>query len=139
MKRSLYGYGSICTTFLAINLMPVSIAVSIMMSTTFVTALLAYFISGESLSYGEIITITLGFTGVLILVNPSIFESDGNNDIEKYPHFILGCFYAIMFSIFSALNFLSMREIGNAVHSSVKTYYFGALSTFLTLLYLCFF
>ena len=43
-----------------------------------------------------------------------------------------------MFSVFSAMNFLAMRELGNCVHSSVKTYYFGVLSTFFAVTFISF-
>jgi len=40
------------------------------------------------------------------------------------------------FSVISALNFMAMREMGHCVHSSVKTFYFGFLSTSFTVLYI---
>ena len=72
--RSIYGYGSIVTTLVAIQLLPVSIAVALMMSTVFVTAILAYLFAGESLNYSEVAAICGGFFGVLMLTNPTLFE-----------------------------------------------------------------
>ena len=72
--RSIYGYGSIVATLAAIQLMPVSIAVALMMTTVFITAVMAYFFAGESLSEYEILSICGGFFGVVMLTNPTLFE-----------------------------------------------------------------
>lgn len=50
-KRSAYGFAAMMATFLSVTLMPVSIAVAIMQTTAFVTAIMAYFIADESLSW----------------------------------------------------------------------------------------
>lgn len=56
--------------------MPVSIAVSIMMTTAFVTSLIAFLIAGEKLSGLELLIIIGGFSGVIILTNPSLFTPE---------------------------------------------------------------
>ena len=50
----------------------------------------------------------------------------------------MGVFFAIAFTIMNALKFLAMSELGNMVHSSVKTYWFGVLSVVVTALFLVF-
>lgn len=62
--------------------MPVSIAVSIMMTTAFVTSLIAFLFAGEKLSGLELLIIVGGFSGVIILTNPTIF-TDETKDIKK--------------------------------------------------------
>lgn len=126
LKRSLYGYMTVIFTFLAVYLMPVSIAVSIMMTTTFVTSIIAWLWVGEKLSVKEIVYISGGFAGVLMLVNPSWFRLDVHlttqiemKDKKEYPYELLGFLSAISFSIFSALKLITMRDIGNVIHSSV--------------------
>ena len=56
--------------------MPVSLAVSMMMTTGFVTSIIAWLWVGEKLSLTEVIFIIGGFSGVLMLVNPSWFAHD---------------------------------------------------------------
>jgi len=56
--------------------MPVSVAVSIMMTTTFVTSILAYLLQGEPVTMAELGTIFGGFLGVIVLMNPTVFEGD---------------------------------------------------------------
>lgn len=43
---------------------------------------------------------------------------------------------AVLYTIFSALNFYEMRKMGHGVHSSIKTFYFGALCSLGTFLYI---
>ena len=133
-------------TFFAVYLMPVSIAVSIMMTTTFVTSIIAWLWVGEKLSMKEIIFITGGFMGVLMLVNPSWFRLDVHlttqieiKDEKEYPHEIFGFMSAIAFSIFSALKLITMRDIGNVIHSSVTTFYFGVFSSVISITFMLFY
>jgi len=43
---------------------------------------------------------------------------------------------AVLYTTFSALNFYEMRKMGHGVHSSIKTFYFGALCSLGTFLYI---
>jgi len=70
----MYGYGSVICTLAAISMMPVSTAVALMMTTVFVTAIMAYFFAGESLTRYEILCICFGFLGVVMLTNPTMLE-----------------------------------------------------------------
>jgi len=45
---------------------------------------------------------------------------------------------AFLYTVFSALNFHKMREMGANVHSSIKTFYFGALHSLITLIWVAF-
>ncbi len=62
----------ICTLY-AIRFMPFSLAVSIMMTTAFVTTIIAYFYAGEKVRLTEIFLIIGAFFGVVLLMNPTIF------------------------------------------------------------------
>ena len=43
---------------------------------------------------------------------------------------------AVLYTVFSALNFYEMRKMGHGVHSSIKTFYFGALCSLGTFFYI---
>ena len=60
------------------------------------------------------------------------------NEKNKYPLYYLGLFFAVSFTVCNALKFLAMSELGNMVHSSVKTFWFGVFSTVVTIIYLMF-
>ena len=60
---------SIVAAMIAIELCPISVAVSIMMTQVFGSALAGYLLSGEVLSGAELFSIFGGFCGVVILTN----------------------------------------------------------------------
>jgi hypothetical protein len=59
-------------------------------------------------------------------------------DKKEFPYYYLGLLFAVLFTVCSALKFLAMSELGNMVHSSVKTYWFGVFSTVVTTIYIAF-
>ena len=85
LLRSVFGFGSFIATMIALYLMPVSICVSIMMTTVFFTPVLAFVIHGEALSLKETSTIMLGFTGVVMIMNPTWFNeiTEGSELFER--------------------------------------------------------
>lgn len=114
-----------------------------MMTQVFASALAGYVLGNESLSFFETLSMVGGFAGVLLLTNDSLFGSDDPQaelrnvlDRKRHPHYSLGIFMAVLYTAFSALNFYEMRRMGSGVHSSIKTFYFGAVCTGLTLMYL---
>lgn len=97
----------------SIYLMPVSVSISITMTTIFITPILAYVILNEALSRNEISTIIVGFVGVLMSTNPDWFNSNNKGstvskrdqlDKKEHPYYFLGVIFAFAFAIFSALN-----------------------------------
>ena len=63
--------------------MPVSLAVAIMQTTAFVTAVMAYFISDESLGVNESILILIGVFGCILLTSPDLFMSENPDLIQR--------------------------------------------------------
>lgn len=129
--RTMYAFGSYGATMISIFLMPVSVSVSITMTATFVTAIMAYILEGEKLSLREVMTIMIGFFGVIMIVNPDWFNHSSTlskrdeKDDKKYPYYYLGAFFAFLFAIFSAMNFITIRRMSNNMYVSMKTYYYG--------------
>jgi len=91
----------------------------------------------------EVVMIIGGFSGVLVMCNDTFLFSESAKVIDqhliddnlKYPKMHLGILLAFGYTIFSSLNYLKMREMGNQIHSAIKTYYFGLLCTGLSLVY----
>jgi len=74
--RSFYGYGSIVSAMLSINFAPESIAVSIMTTVVFVSVVVGYVFGGETISTYEILSISGGFIGVIMMVNEQFLFKD---------------------------------------------------------------
>ena len=47
---------------------------------------------------------------------------------------MIGLFFALLFSIFSSMKLISIRAIGENIHTSVKNYYFGVIGSVVTLI-----
>lgn len=57
-------------------------------------------------------------------------------DAKEYPHYNLGLAIAISVTIWMALEFIAMSNLGGFVHSSWKTFTLGFLSTVFTVIYM---
>ena len=82
LKRSSYGFLAAICTFLSVSFMPISIAVAIMQTTSFVTAVLAYLIKDDPLSLEECVLILVSGFSCLLLTSPDLFisQNDKLND-----------------------------------------------------------
>lgn len=143
--RSLYGFFAVLTAMVAIELTPVSIAVSIMMTQVFASSIAGYILLNETVSALEYVCMIGGFVGVLVLTNDGLLGAEDKKaelrdllDRMNYPHYSLGVFMGVLFTVFSALNFYEMRRMGNEVHSSIKTFYYGFVCSMFTLIYIAF-
>lgn len=57
------------------------------------------------------------------------------NEDLAYPYYWWGVFFAFLFAFFSAMNFITIRGLGGNIHVSLKTFYFGVISSTVTALY----
>ena len=105
---------------IAIYYLPLAVSQSLLSCAVFATMLLGYFILDEKLSYREIFTIVGGVIGILILVNPELFGDHRKVDMGKRQEkrensgsgYLIGLFFALLFSIFSSMKLISIRAIG---------------------------
>lgn len=72
--RSIYGFGSFSCTMISIHLLPVSVSISITMSSIFTTMVLGWVLANEVLSGQEIASIVGGTLGVCMLSYPEYFN-----------------------------------------------------------------
>ena len=126
--RTFFGYLSITTGLLSIQLLPESISVSIQLAQVFSSALAGWLWAGENITVCEMISIVGGFFGVLITVNTSWFASGNkdmqardNADLVAYPYYYLGVVIATSSVALSSINFFLLRAMGGGVNSNIKT------------------
>jgi drug/metabolite transporter (DMT)-like permease len=130
--------------FISLALMPISVATSVMQATGFVTAVFAFLFQGEQLSSLEITVILFGLLGCLMLTNADELNESSTTherdlaDKKEYPYYYVGLLFAVLFTVCSAMKFLAMSELGNMVHSSLKTFWFGIFSSVVTAIYVLF-
>ena len=127
---------------IAIFYLPLSDSQSLLSCAVFATMLLGYFILDENLSTREIVTICGGVAGILILINPQYFNFEkteakislgGTKSKESTKNYMIGLIFALLFSVFSSMKLISIRAIGENVHSSIKNFYFGVIGFFVML------
>ena len=126
---------------ITIYFLPLAVSQSLLCSAVFVTMILGYFLLDEQLSQREILTIIGGVAGVLILLNPEVFgnnyEVPGQTKKQKEKStfdYVIGLFFALLFSVFSSMRMISIKKIGEGVHTSIKNYYFGLVTLVVTLI-----
>lgn len=127
---------------LAVNFLPLAVASSGLMSAVFVTMILGYITADEIMTWREITTIVFGLIGVIIVLNPSWF-TDGpsltsvqlkDNRTHSKGDYFLGIIFCGGFAITSAFKYITIRAIGDNVHTSVKNYYFGVIGCIFTVI-----
>jgi drug/metabolite transporter (DMT)-like permease len=139
--RSVFGGLAILGQILAVQFMPLSVAVSIMMMTVFTTSILAWIVLGDSMTLCEIFTIIMGTFGMFMFSNPTAFSDDkkitsrASKEAKEYPNYALGLGIAVSVTLWMALEFLAMSNLKGFVHSSWKTFSLGLLCTVGCLIY----
>ena len=144
--RSFFGCLAITGQVLSVELMPLSVAVSIMMMTVFTTAILAWIILGDALTPCEIFTIIMGTFGMFMFCSANIFAAETDEamlqrdaaDARAYPYYTVGVLVAVSVTFWMAFEFIAMSNLGGFVHSSWKTFTLGFMSTVLSFVYLLF-
>lgn len=67
--------------------------------------------------------------GVVIMTNPTaIFwwiDGERGFDIEEYPNFMWGVFFALLSAVTSGFAYLMMRRIGTRIDSAINPLFFG--------------
>ena len=122
IKYSVYGYVACVCAYRAIFLLPLSIAMSIMQCTAFVSSIMSYLFGGQSLSFKEIVSIIFGIIGCIMLTNPELFTqkiSMSHIVDQANPTYYIGLLYAIMFTILKSLKIMNMSELGSQLPSCV--------------------
>ena len=144
MYRALFGVLAMVFGIAAIQLAPNEIAASVLMVVVFLAPIIGFITNDESLSLWEMFSIVGGFLGVILMTNSGMMKHEKELNtfvkIERkdYPYMNLGCFCAFLFAIFMSLTYLKLKQIGNPVHSSIKTFYFAVLQLISALIYIAF-
>jgi drug/metabolite transporter (DMT)-like permease len=70
--------------------------------------------------------------GVISMTNPQFIftwlEPERGFDLNEYPYFYLGVFFALSDSIGSGFAYLMMRKIGKRINTAINPFWFGLYS-----------
>ena len=141
MWRTLIDWTAGLLVTFAILYMPVSQSISISRITVFAVPILAFVLIDETISCLEILTIVGGFTGIIMIMNPTYFNSSSQSEIigkrnsldsAGYPHLYVGCFLSVLFALVAAMSIILVRiqnKMGGQqtapVPISLQVYFFG--------------
>lgn len=96
--------------------------------------ILEYFVTSDKLSPREVATILIQVFGVVILLNPQFFGNShvpANATAAQRNHYmidyVLGITFGLLYSFTGAMKYITIRAIGDNVHSSIKIYYSGTI------------
>jgi drug/metabolite transporter (DMT)-like permease len=148
LLRALFGFCSSAAFFLAIEYLPLSMAVSLYFTSPILTAIVCYFALGEKLARLEIIGIFSAMFGVILMTSPEfLYEPEiktyprlkhYDENTEKYDY-TFGFMWAMIGSLTNAFVFLVCRKIGKEVHQSIHPFYFALASIMGGLMCIAFF
>lgn len=128
--RSLLGFLSFSFQFIALYLMPLSIAMVLYFTQPISTSVVSYFMAGEKLACLDTISIFSAMLGVVILTQPQILIPgiETRDDSIGYPYYYFGVFFSLSGSVISGFAYYTMRQAGGLVNATVTTFYFGVFS-----------
>ncbi len=122
MLRGLLGFSALACYYLSLVRLPLADATTLQNTTPLVTALLAWWLLGEKLGWGAAVAIAAGLGGVMLVVQPAAGTSDP-----------AGIAVAIAGATFSAIAYVTVRQLSRTEHPLVIVFYFPLVATPLAL------
>ncbi|MCP9772154.1 DMT family transporter [Synechococcus sp. Tobar12-5m-g] len=127
LVRGLLGSVALYCVFAALTRLPLAAATVIQYLHPTFTALLAWALLGERLSWRVLLAAVVGWIGVLLLTDPAGFGAPG----AGLPW--TGVMLALAGSLLSALAYVSVRALGRSEHPLVIVFYFPLVGLALSL------
>ena len=125
--RGLLGTVALYCVFAALTRLPLAAATVIQYLHPTFTALLAWALIGERLSWRVLLAALVGWIGVLLLADPAGFGALGA-DLPR-----TGVLLAVAGSLLSALAYVSVRALGRSEHPLVIVFFFPLVGLVLSL------
>lgn len=144
LLRCIFDWAAGVLLVFAVMLMPVSLSLTISRLSMFFTPLFAFLIDKEVVSVHEVLTIAIGFLGILMVMNPTWFSNGSGgqaadikkreeHDQEMYPYYYAGLIMTVLFAMVAAMGVIFIRVLNKRsdqkVPSSMQVYYYGLITT----------
>ncbi|KRW99243.1 WD40-repeat-containing domain [Pseudocohnilembus persalinus] len=104
--------------YLGVQILPISEAITLVMTNSMMTCILCYFFLGEKMTKIDIISIILGFTGILFIVKPEFlreligYELKKSDDFESQQNYFLGVLFCILGALGRSMSQILYKKIG---------------------------
>lgn len=123
LVRAIVGLTSLAFMFYALSLLPLSEAMTIFFISPLVATCLSAMLLGEKVGIQRWLAIGVGFSGVIVLMNPG----GGASDIST-----LGIAIAVTASILMALVTITLRQLGTTENEAAIVFRFAMAGTVVT-------
>jgi drug/metabolite transporter (DMT)-like permease len=117
VQRGLLGFAALSCYYLSLARLPLADATTLQNMIPVFTALLAWWILGERVGRGAAIAIGCGVAGVVLVAHPT-----GDADV-------LGVTCALVGAMFSAIAYVTVRQLARTEHPLVIVLYFPLVAT----------
>ncbi|HEY5950763.1 MAG TPA: DMT family transporter [Kofleriaceae bacterium] len=125
LLRGLLGFAALAGYYLALARLPLADATTLHFTQPLMTSLLAWWLLGEKVGWAAAFAIACGLGGVLLVVHPGIPLAGGADAV--------GVAIALGSATFSAIAYVTVRQLAKTEHALVIVFYFPLVATPLAL------
>lgn len=118
LSRSVSGSLALMCYFFAIGALPIATAVTLSYTSPIFMALLLAVFMGERLRWPTLLSVVIGFSGVMVLLRPTLAAGQE-----------LGAMVGLVGGALASLAYISVRELGRAGEPEVRTVFWFSLIT----------
>lgn len=118
LSRSVSGSVALMCYFFAIGILPIATAATLSYTSPIFVALLLALLLGERLRWPTLLSVVIGFTGVVLLLRPTLASGQE-----------LGAAVGLASGAIASLAYISVRELGRAGEPEVRTVFWFSLVT----------
>lgn len=118
LSRSVSGSLALMCYFFAIGALPIATAVTLSYTSPIFMALLLAVFMGERLRWPTLLSVVIGFSGVVVLLRPTLAAGQE-----------LGAMVGLVGGALASLAYISVRELGRAGEPEVRTVFWFSLIT----------
>ena len=118
LLRGMIGFSALGCYYLSLAALPLAEATTLQNTTPLVTALLAWWVLKERVGWATAAAIAIGMVGVVVIVHPSGAGAD-----------LAGVLVALGGATFSAIAYVTVRQLSKREHPLVIVFYFPLVAT----------
>jgi drug/metabolite transporter (DMT)-like permease len=121
LLRGLLGFAALSCSYVALARLPLADATTLHYSQPLITAVLAWWLLGESVGWAASAAIACGIGGVLLIVHPGVPLDSGAD--------AFGLAVALASAVFSSFAYVTVRTLAATEHPLVVVFYFPLVAT----------
>jgi drug/metabolite transporter (DMT)-like permease len=121
VTRGLLGFAALAAYYISLARLPLADATTLHQMQPIITAVLAWWLIGESVGWAAGFAILCGFGGVMLVVHPGMPLGEGADPV--------GVMIAVGSAVCSSFAYVTVRQLSHSDHPLVIVFYFPLLAT----------